>query len=52
MSAHEERPMFYAYPLLVCNPMGFDLTLEKQEHGYVFCHSVYTLFLTDKKKLL
>ena len=42
--------MFYSYRLLVDNPSGFDLTLEKQEQSMCFNKWVYTLFLIDKKK--
>ena len=47
----ENNPIFYAYPLLVCNPFGFDLTLDKQDafEDTIFGEKSFTLFLSDKK---
>ena len=46
MVDYEKEAVFYAYPLLVCNPMGFDLKLIKQKY---FClgQDSYTLFFRD-----
>ena len=47
-----EKPIFFAYPLLVCNPFGFDYTLVKQEEfpDTIFGGRCFTLYARGEKR--
>ena len=47
-----EKPIFFAYPLLVCNPFDFDYTLVKQEEfpDTIFVEGCFTIDARDEKR--